>query len=620
MLQKIRNNTQGIAAYFVAGILVIAMAAFGVGPLLDSIGGPPNAAEINGTEIAEPTVAIEVQRQKQQLYQSGVSDISDDVLREEVLDRLIGAELLTQAAEELNLAVSKGVIDQQIVTNPAFAGIDGYDPNTFSMRIAQLGYTPQEFVDALSRDYTVQQYFTGLTNTAFLGNEQIAALVAIIEQSRSFEYGVIDAADTDGIVIDEETLEARYNENLERFLTEAQMTAQYVKLERAELAASVEVTEEDLQREFEVTQSNVDAQTLKLVAHILVTPKDDGSEAATIADIEASLGRGEDFAELALNYSDDFASAEIGGEIGQTDGTAFDPVFEDALDELAIGEVSGPVETDFGTHFIKLLEVDSAEQVAFEDVRDELEERIRNMEVDRIYAVELESLRDAAYQYGDLESLAEALELTLYDTSAFTLDGGEGMMANAELRATAFANDVREDGLISEVVEAEEGVAVVVAMQNFEPARVMSLDEVRDELVAELTAEAASQRAKVLADTLVERAQSGATLEALFAEEGVEWLVARELTRSMVTVEPEINQAAFKLPINVSGEREYSAVTLPSGRVAVFGLIGVADGSYNPEEAAQLDMMMQFFDNMYAAAEAEALQQALFDNAAIERR
>jgi peptidyl-prolyl cis-trans isomerase D len=466
----------------------------------------------------------------------------------------------------------------------------------------------------------VQQYFSGLTNTSFLGNEQIAALVAILEQNRSFEYGVIDATDTDGIVIDEVTIEDRYNENLERFLTEANMTAQYVKLERAELAASVEVTEDDLQREFEVTQANVDAQTLKLVAHILVTPRDDGSEATTIANIESALGRGEDFAELALNYSDDFASAEIGGEIGQTDGTAFDPVFEDALNELAVGEVSGPVETDFGTHFIKLLEIDSAEQVAFEDVRDELEERIRNMEVDRIYAVELEALRDAAYQYGDLESLAEALGLALYDAPAFTLDEGEGMMANAELRATAFASDVREDGLISEVVEAEEGVAVVLAMQNFEPARVMTLDEVRDELVAELSAEAASQRAKALADALVERAQSGATLEGLFAEQGVDWLVAREVTRSMMTVEPEINQAAFKLPVNVSGEREYSAVTLPSGRVAVFGLISVADGSYNSEEAAQLDMMMQFFDNIYAAAEAEALQQALYENASIERR
>ncbi|MCF8247965.1 MAG: peptidylprolyl isomerase [Saprospiraceae bacterium] len=64
---------------------------------------------------------------------------------------------------------------------------------------------------------------------------------------------------------------------------------------------------------------------------------------------------GEDFAEVAKKYSDDFASARIGGELGWTKRGKFVPAFEAAAYKLDENEISSVVESEFGFHLIQLL-------------------------------------------------------------------------------------------------------------------------------------------------------------------------------------------------------------------------------------------------------------------------
>ena len=78
-----------------------------------------------------------------------------------------------------------------------------------------------------------------------------------------------------------------------------------------------------------------------------------------ISEVQAKLDAGDDFSELVKQYSQDVASAETGGDLGFTTGDTFPEAFEEALAALDVGEVSAPVETDSGTHFIKLLEIEN---------------------------------------------------------------------------------------------------------------------------------------------------------------------------------------------------------------------------------------------------------------------
>ena len=87
------------------------------------------------------------------------------------------------------------------------------------------------------------------------------------------------------------------------------------------------------------------------------------TRAATLALAEELRQRildGEDFAELAQEYSDDPGSGVNGGDLGWFGHGAMVPSFEETAFALAVGEVSEPVESQFGWHLIEVTERDDA--------------------------------------------------------------------------------------------------------------------------------------------------------------------------------------------------------------------------------------------------------------------
>ncbi|MCB9283229.1 MAG: peptidylprolyl isomerase [Lewinellaceae bacterium] len=96
------------------------------------------------------------------------------------------------------------------------------------------------------------------------------------------------------------------------------------------------------------------------VSEIVYRPKvNDEEREKAIKKLEDLRNRiivnGEDFAELATKYSDDFASGRIGGDLGWTKRGKFVPEFEAAAYNLDVDEISEIVESEFGFHIIQLL-------------------------------------------------------------------------------------------------------------------------------------------------------------------------------------------------------------------------------------------------------------------------
>ena len=136
-----------------------------------------------------------------------------------------------------------------------------------------------------------------------------------------------------------------------------------------------------------------------LARHILVQPSEIRTENQAeelINNIYERLTSGEDFKQLARQYSEDPGTKMDGGELGWSNPGDYDPAFEQTLNATKIGELSKPVKSSFGWHVIEVMDRRN-EDVSQEEQKD----RAFRIIFDRKFEQELQStlieLRAEAY-------------------------------------------------------------------------------------------------------------------------------------------------------------------------------------------------------------------------------
>jgi peptidyl-prolyl cis-trans isomerase SurA len=93
------------------------------------------------------------------------------------------------------------------------------------------------------------------------------------------------------------------------------------------------------------------------VRHILIKPSEimtDDQARELVIQLKDRAIAGEDFSELAREYSEDIGSAQEGGELGWTSPGQMVPEFDAAMKKTAIDEISDPVRTQFGWHILQV--------------------------------------------------------------------------------------------------------------------------------------------------------------------------------------------------------------------------------------------------------------------------
>ena len=180
-----------------------------------------------------------------------------------------------------------------------------------------------------------------------------------------------------------------------------------------------------------------------------------------IAQLAGMVSKGSDFSSLAGSQSDDSGSKSKGGDLGWIKRGQMLEKFETALFDLKQGQVSEPVETEFGWHLIKLEELRAARVKPFEDaqVQGELTRLYQQRDAERRYREMLDKLEQLAFESpASLEPVAKALALTLKESEWITRTTAEGLFANPALREAAFATDVLGNGENSKPLTLAEGL------------------------------------------------------------------------------------------------------------------------------------------------------------------
>lgn len=141
-----------------------------------------------------------------------------------------------------------------------------------------------------------------------------------------------------------------------------------------------------------------------LASHILIKTNElttDNDAEKRLQQLRERVLNGDDFAELARAHSDDTGSAIAGGSLGWSSPGAMVPEFEEKMNELPIGAVSDVFKSRFGWHLIKI--DDRREQnMAEEFKRNKARAEIRQRKIEEDLESWLRELRDESYvEYRD---------------------------------------------------------------------------------------------------------------------------------------------------------------------------------------------------------------------------
>ena len=615
MLDSFRTNMKGMAIGITVVIGVI-FAFSGTGTLFLSGSGADAALIVNDSTITELQVVRAISSQKQRILNENegldASLLDDDLLRPNVVDQLIGRELLAQASQRQRMGVSEQTINDYILASEAFQSDGRFDQNRYRFALQQQGYTSASFKAMLSNDMRVQQLINGITDTVFATDLELSSLASVTEQKRDFYYLRLPVAPIqESVVLSDEQISDYYQANLASYQTDAKVVVDYIELSPAQLVDPTLVTSRQIATRFEEELLTLDLAESRQVAHILL---EDASD-ELVAEIQGKIIAGETFGELAREYSDDFASAESEGDLGYTAGDTFPEAFESALAILNLGEVSPPVTTDAGIHFIKLLDIQQDTYLLTDESPRIERELMREATTDQLIA-KLELLKELSFNAESLTEVAEDVGLELNTSDAFSRFGGQGVTGIAKVSAAAFSDEVIKDKYASEVLDLGNDRYVVLKLNQYIDVRQKEMSEVRESVVVSLTASESAKRLADLGSELLAEIVAGSSVESVAKARKLEWQVGKSVNRRGINVNAEVRSIVFNFPLP-GAESVIDGFYLSNGDYVVAELTKVVSGDLSSLSQAEIGSLAAATRSMNASRDMLAYQDTLREKAEI---
>ncbi len=594
MLQTIRDKISGVVAIAFLGVIAVVFIFWGV----DFQTGAQNfAAKVDGEAIPAETLRSAWQQRQSQLQQMLSDELPPDMVKSQqaaLLDQYVQRELLKQRAERFGYHVSDQELAKQIMEIPAFV-VDGkFSKDRYNALLRSRGMSETGFEADMQEGLLIEQLRGAVVDSAFVAPYELDRRYAIERQEREIDYALIPAASFAATVtITDEQVRLWYDENRADYLLPETVDLQYVELTRERAEASIDVTEQALKDFYEQVKDRFTSQERRHGRHILITVGDGVDDAAALKKAEeltAKAKGGADFAQLAKDNSKDPGSAVQGGDLGWAQRGMFVGPFEDALFAMSVGEIRGPVKSDFGYHVLKLEEVEAGHVKTFDEARAEVEADYRKDRAQNIFYDESQKLADLAFaSLTELDSVAKTMGLQVKTVAGFTREGGGDFGQEAAVIDAAFSEDVLERRQNSPLVAVGEDRALVLRVTGHKPAEPRPFESVSAQIREQLKTQRMREAAAAQGAFAMARLQKGEAWADVTSALKLGAVGKRLMTRQDGVAPPAITRAAFTAPNNEISEAKpyFGGVTTDDGNYAVYAVTQVRNADPSKEAAAE---------------------------------
>lgn len=574
MLQRIRDglSRHKWLQYTLLGALALVFAAWGAYGIVNlNVDSANYAAEAGGQKISIQQARNGWLQMQQRFGGAELPEALRTHFQDQVLEGLIRDALMTERTHELGYRATDGEVQDSIAKEPAFQVEGVFSAPAAKALLAQNGLTVEAFESEVRSSLQRQQLENGIRGSDFITPAELARAQSLQNEQREVRYVQLPADKFPGSPIDDAAVEAYYKAHQAAYMTTESAHLQYAELRLDQLATQVTVTDAELHAAYDKGKASYVVPEKRHATHILITAtKDDAADRKLADDVYAQAKAGKDFAALAKQYSKDPGSADKGGDLGWADRTTFVGPFSDALFGMSVGEIRGPVKTQYGYHIIRLQEIQAGKTKTFEEARPELEPDLRKTRATDRFGEIQEQLQTQAEQPGaTLEGLAKEFQLQTGDVPQFLKGaGGAPLGAAPPLQELVFGDSPLAGGHLGGPVLLGDDRLVLVKVLDHHKPEPKPVAEVHDAIVAILKKEHGSDAALKAAQAAQAKLDGGASFDDVAKELGLTAEPARFVGRTDPAVPAAIRTLAFDVP-RPTEKPVYRALKIDTGAALV---------------------------------------------------
>lgn len=605
MLDRLRTHVKGWLGMVILVMISIPFALFGLQNYTNG-GSEAPIAEIGDYKIYQADVNNAYQQRMSELKQQYGDKFSpklfnEEAVRREALNRLVQERLILYTVNKDGYAVSDESILEVISTLDVFQKDGRFDKESYTQLLRAKGLTTNGFVQQVKVGLERDQFIGAIVNTTLVDESEITDFYRLNNQTRDFRYLSLALSSViDKVEMTDDEVNAYYAQNEHLYKTTAQASIEYVELSINNLMSGIKPSEDELVAFYESEASSFTQPARRRASHILFEAAEGAPESeveekrAQAESVLAKIREGDDFAELAKEFSDDIGSAKSGGDIGIITDGLLDAPLEKAIASLQVGASSDVIKTTYGFQIIKLTEQEPAKVQPFEAVKANVEELLKNkLAADEFYQM-AERFAELGFENpSSLDSLVEELNLTILQQATFTEEKGEGIASFDKVRLAAFNEDVLA-GNNSEVLELGPEHLVLLRIKEHKPEQVHSLAEVRGAVELSLKTDKAIRLLSSKADEALAEINAGQTLEDFGSVDGMSIVDAGPVTRNDSNVPAELLRNAFSMLHPTEGKPTFKQAVLNNGDVAIIELNKITDGDPADITEASRDSFKKF--------------------------
>ena len=567
-------------------LIVPPFALFGIDFYFRNTDTRGSLARIGDTRISEVEYS-QALRQAQEKMREMMRDNPDPSLlnspqfKDSVLNELIERKVTLSHAAKAGMTISDSELQRMIAAIEAFHDQSGkFSRERYRQLLQGQGMTPTMFENQVRANIMLEQVRGVYSGSAFIPDSVADRLLKIREQEREVSQVVFTPADyRKQAKIADVDAEKYYTEHKGEFLVPERVKVEFVVLSLEAYQRNVQVSDEEIKKFYLENQSRFQTPEERRASHILIpaaasaSPDEKADAKAQAEDLFNQVkANPKKFGELAAKFSKDPGSAAKGGDLGFFGRGLMVKPFDEAAFSMKVGDIAGPVETQYGYHIIRLDAIKATQTTPLDSVRAQIVEAIRKPRVAKAFAEAAENFNNLVYeQFDSLQPAVDALKLTLQKSDWVGRAGGNPnpLLNNDKLLAALFSDEVLKNKHNTSAIEVQPNMLLAARVIEHKPSEGMPLDQVRKDILQHLADQAATQLAEKEGRAALDKLKKGAPV-------ALPWSAAQTVTlQKRQGLHPEAAQAVFgadtaKLPA-------YAGVPVSQGRFAIYRITKVKD-------------------------------------------